>query len=96
MYRFSIEDQDWILRFSPNIQIEAEEKQAIISSILQVGKDLPQYSHGESFIIMNYQLGIIVFSVEKIPSMILTVSNIVTEDKWYIQKNLTIKRYIKE
>jgi hypothetical protein len=45
---------------------------------------------------MNDQLGIIVFNVEKIPSMILTVANIVTENKWYIQKNLTIKRYLKE
>ncbi len=96
MYRFSIQNQDWILRFSPNVEIEAEEKQAIISSILQLGSDLPSFSHGDSFIIMNDQLGIIVFNVEKIPSMILTVSNIVPENKWYIQKNLTIKRYKKD
>jgi hypothetical protein len=95
MYRFSIENQDWILRFSPNIQIEAEEKQAIISSILQLGSELPFFPHGDSFIIMNDLLGIIVFNVEKIPSMILTVSNIVTENKWYIQKNLTIIPYKK-
>lgn len=93
MYRFSIDADDWILRFSPHIQIELSIKQVIVSSIIQLGKELPSFSHGESFIIINDHIGIIVFNVEKIPSLILTVSNIVSKDRWYVQKNLTIKPY---
>lgn len=36
MYRFSIEGEDWILRFSPQVIIEAEEKQAILMSLLHI------------------------------------------------------------
>ncbi|WP_313800539.1 hypothetical protein [Cytobacillus sp.] len=93
MYRFSIGSQEWILRFSPHIEIEPEIKQAIISTILQLGSELQTYSHGESFVIINDYVGIIVFNVEKIPSFILTVSNIVNEENWYIQKKLTLKKY---
>ena len=93
MYRFSIDADDWILRFSPHVQIELDIKQIIVSSIIQLGKQLPSFSHGESFIIMNDHIGLIVFNVEKIPSLILTVSNIVSKDNWYIQENLTIKPY---
>ncbi|WP_102274827.1 hypothetical protein [Cytobacillus massiliigabonensis] len=95
MYRFSIGGQEWILRFSPHIEIEPEIKQAIVSTILQLGSELQTYSHGESFVIMNDHVGIIVFNVEKIPSFMLTVSNIVSEDNWYIQNNLTLKKYKK-
>lgn len=93
MYRFSIGNQEWILRFSPHIEIEPEIKQAIVSTILQLGSDLQTYSHGESFVIMNDYVGIIVFNVERIPSFMLTVSNIVSEENWYIQNNLTLKKY---
>ncbi|MEH7125215.1 hypothetical protein V7127_18545 [Bacillus sp. JJ1773] len=93
MYRFSIDKDDWILRFSPHVQIELGIKQIIVSSIAHLGKQLPSFPHGESFIIMNDQIGLIVFNVEKIPSLILTVSNIVSKDRWYIQENFTIKPY---
>ncbi|KAB2338250.1 hypothetical protein F7731_01400 [Cytobacillus depressus] len=94
MYRFSIDQDNWILRFSPHVQIEADIKKIIVSSITQLGKELPSFSHGESFIIMSDDIGLIVFNVEKIPALILTVSNIVSKDKWYIQENLTIKPYL--
>ena len=93
MYRFSIDADDWILRFSPHIQVELSIKQVIISSIIQLGKELPSFSHGEAFVIMNDHIGMIVFNVEKIPSLILTVANIISKDRWYVQKNLTIKPY---
>ena len=95
MYRFSIDADDWILRFSPHVEIEKEIKQIIVSSIIQLGEQLPSFPHGESFIIMNDQIGLIVFNVEKIPSLILTVSNIVSKDKWYVQENLAIRPYKK-
>lgn len=94
MYRFSIDADDWILRFSPLIKIESEIKQTIVRFILQLGSELPTFPHGDSFIIINDQIGIVVFNVEKIPSLILTISNIVSKEKWYIQNNSTIKRYI--
>jgi hypothetical protein len=93
MYRFSIGNENWILRFSPNILLEDESKQAIVKSILQLGKELPTFSHGESFVIMNRKIGLIVFIIEKIPSLILTVSNIIEKEKWYIQTDNKIKKY---
>ncbi|SFA99451.1 hypothetical protein SAMN04488577_2072 [Bacillus sp. cl95] len=85
MYRFSIEGEDWILRFSPNIVLEGNEKKAILTSLLQIGKDLDSFSHGHSFLIFNKNIGAIVFSVERIPSLILTITNIVPKSDWYIQ-----------
>ncbi|MCT2345384.1 hypothetical protein [Niallia taxi] len=93
MYRFSIENANWILLFSPNITLDDESKQAIVRSILQLGKELTTFSHGESFVIMNKNIGLIVFLVEKIPSLILTVANIVERDKWYLQSEKSIKKY---
>lgn len=85
MYRFSIEGEDWILRFSPNIELEGNEKRAILTSLLQIGKDLDSFSHGHSFLIFNKSIGAIVFGVERIPSLILSITNIVPRKDWYFQ-----------
>nr|WP_263325985.1 hypothetical protein [Neobacillus sp. Marseille-Q6967] len=83
MYRFSIGGEEWILRFSPQVYIEAEEKQTILTSILQIGNDLSSFSHGAAFLMFTKKVGAIVFDVERIPSFILTVSNIIPEENWY-------------
>ncbi|MEK4652434.1 hypothetical protein [Niallia sp. FSL W8-0954] len=93
MYRFSMEKENWILRFTPNIVLEEDSKEAIVKSILQIGSVLPSFSHGESFVIMVKKIGLIVFNVEKIPSLILTVSNIIEKENWYIQTDSKIKKY---
>ncbi|MBO0958233.1 hypothetical protein J1P26_00690 [Neobacillus sp. MM2021_6] len=83
MFRFSIEGEDWILRFSPQVFIEADEKQAIMMSLLHIGNDLAHFSHGDAFIMFTKKIGAIVFDVERIPSLIVTVSNIVPKENWY-------------
>jgi hypothetical protein len=87
MYRFSIDGEEWILRFSPRVFIEADEKQAILMSLLHIGDDLANFPHGNAFIMFAKIIGAIVFDVERIPSLILTVSNIVPEENWYIQES---------
>ncbi|PKG24063.1 hypothetical protein [Niallia nealsonii] len=94
MYRFSIGNENWILRFSPNIVLEEKEKETIIKGILQLGKELSTLSHGQSFVIMNELMGLIVFNVEKIPSFILTVSNQVEKEKWYVQDKKGIRSFL--
>ena len=83
MYRFSIEGEDWILRFSPQVLIESDEKQAIITSLHHIGNDLASFTHGDAFIMFTKKIGAIIFDVERIPSLILTVSNIIPEENWY-------------
>jgi hypothetical protein len=90
VYRFSVEGEEWILRFSPQIIIEADERQEILMSLLHIGEDLSGFPHGNGFIMFSKKIGAIVFDVERIPSLILTVSNIVSEENWYIQ-NSSIK-----
>jgi hypothetical protein len=85
MYRFSVDGDEWILRFSPQVLIENEEKQAIIMSLQHISKDLTLFSHGDAFIMFTKKIGAIVFDVERIPSLILTVSNIIPEEHWYIE-----------
>lgn len=94
MYRFSIENENWILRFSPNVLLEEEERENIIKGVLQLGKELSTLSHGQSFVIMNETIGLIVFNVEKIPSFILTISNRVEKEKWYVQKKAGIEPFL--
>jgi len=84
MYRFSIMGEEWILRFSPQVLIETDEQQAVLKSILQLGKKLSTYSHGDAFLMFNKSIGAIVFTVERIPSFILTVSNLIPEENWYV------------
>ena len=86
MYRFSIEGEEWILRFSPRVLFESDEKQAIIMSLLHIGNDLSAFSHGNAFIMFTKKIGAIVFEVERVPSLILTVSNIIPEEYWYKQE----------
>jgi hypothetical protein len=83
LFRFSIEGGEWILRFSPKLSIEDTEKQAILLSLLHIGEDLVKFPHGSAFIMFTRKIGAIVFDVERIPSLILTVSNIVPEENWY-------------
>jgi len=85
MYRFSVEGDEWILRFSPQVLIENDEKQAIVMSLLHISDDLALFSHGDAFIMFTKQIGAIVFDVERIPSLILTVSNIIPEENWYFE-----------
>jgi len=87
VYRFSIEGEDWILRFSPQVLIEADEQQEIVRSLLHIGGDLADFSHGDAFIMFTNKIGAIIFDVERIPSLIVTVSNIVPEENWYIQES---------
>ncbi|GKU80935.1 hypothetical protein [Niallia sp. NCCP-28] len=94
MYRFSIGNENWILRFSPNVVLEEEEKESIIKGILQLGKELSTLSHGQSFVIMNEEMGLTVLNVEKIPSFILTVSNRVEKEKWYVQEKKGIRPFL--
>ncbi|WP_160721225.1 hypothetical protein [Bacillus sp. USDA818B3_A] len=92
MYRFSISGENWILRFSPQVLIEAEEKQAILMSLMHIGNELADFSHGSAFIMFAKKIGAIVFEVERIPSLILTVSNIVPEEHWYVQEKNSFKQ----
>jgi hypothetical protein len=85
MYRFSIEGAEWILRFSPQVFIDTDEKQTILQGLLHIGVDLEEYTHGSAFIIFTKKIGAVVFNVERIPSLILTVSNIIPEENWYSQ-----------
>ncbi|MDE3839313.1 hypothetical protein C0966_08090 [Bacillus methanolicus] len=93
MYRFSIGNEDWIVNFSPHIMIETEERESIVNSLLTMGAVLHSFSHGDSFLIFHKQLEVAVFRVEKIPSLILTIVAIVSNDKWYIQNNGSIESY---
>ncbi|MCH6268156.1 hypothetical protein [Neobacillus citreus] len=86
MFRFSIEGEEWILRFSPQVSIEEVEKQAIIMSLLHIGEELGKFPHGSAFIMFTKKIGAIIFDVERMPSLILTVSNIIPEENWYSQE----------
>ena len=92
MYRFSIEGDDWILRFTPQVFIDSDEKQTILLSLLHMGVDLESYTHGSAFIIFTKKIGAIVFDVERIPSLILTISNIIPEDDWYGQESSSMNQ----
>ncbi|WP_462411969.1 hypothetical protein [Neobacillus sp. Marseille-QA0830] len=83
MFRFSIENEEWILRFSPQIVMEEAEKQAVLMALLHIGGDLKTFSHGSAFIMFTKKIGAIIFDVERIPSLILTVSNIIPKENWY-------------
>lgn len=93
MFRFSIKDDNWIVRFSPNLNLEYQHKQAILNSIFQLDKELVNFAHGDAFAIFNDEIGLIIFNVEKIPSLILTISNIISKDNWYKQRDLKIIPY---
>jgi hypothetical protein len=83
MYRFSIDGEEWILRFSPQVTFESEEKDVIVKSILKIGRNLPNFTHGDAFLVEDKNIGIIVFKVERVPSLIITVSNIVPRERCY-------------
>ncbi|WP_342432047.1 hypothetical protein [Neobacillus sp. FSL H8-0543] len=87
MYRFSIKGEKWILRFSPQLIIDIEVKQAVLKSLMEIGNELSEYSHGEAFLMFTKEIGAIVFDVERMPSFILTVSNIIPEENWYAHEN---------
>ncbi|NRG45065.1 hypothetical protein [Bacillus sp. CRN 9] len=93
MYRFSINHHEWILRFSVNVIIEKQERQRICKAIIQMGKELIHYSHGDSFIILDNEQGIIVFNIETIPSFILTVSNVIPKEDWYSYDGFNISQH---
>ncbi|MDZ5473173.1 hypothetical protein SM124_15755 [Bacillus sp. 31A1R] len=93
MYRFSIDKEDWILRFSPNVHIEKDVKQAIVSSIIHMGKDLSTFPHGESFLLFTESLGVIIFNIERVPSLILKLVTVVPKDQWYKQNGSIIEKY---
>jgi hypothetical protein len=93
MYRFSIDGETWILRFSPHIFLEHAERQEIINLLIQLGKDLSRFSHGSAFCFFTEKMGLLVFDVERIPSLILTISNVVTKENWYVEKVSKMKPY---
>jgi hypothetical protein len=85
MFRFSIDGEEWILRFSPQVSIESEERQAVLMSLLHISHDLSAFSHGAAFIMFTKKIGAFVFVVERIPSLILTVSTIIPRENWYFE-----------
>jgi hypothetical protein len=93
MYRFSIGDEDWIIIFSPHLSLDQTEKEEIIRSIAIMGPQWAAFSHGESFVIFQQLVGAIVVRIEKVPSLILTVSAVVSRDRWYINDQNIIEPY---
>ncbi|MBM4762055.1 hypothetical protein [Bacillus sp. B15-48] len=93
MYRFSIASNDWVLRFTANLELDDDERETIIQSMMYIGPKLGGFSHGDSFIIFDENMGVIVFLVEKIPAFILTVLTVVSEDAWFVKRNSTIDPY---
>jgi hypothetical protein len=93
MYRLSIEKEDWIVRFSPHLSIDKEEKDAIVNPLMKLGNVLSTFTHGDSFIIINEKIGVVICRVERIPSLILIISTIVPKENWFIQNDTTITRY---
>jgi hypothetical protein len=92
MYRFSIDGREWILRFSQHLEIDDKEKESIIQSVMN-GPELKGFSHGDSFLLFDKEMGVIVFNIEKVPSFILNVSTIVPKEKWYSKNETSIDRY---
>ncbi len=92
MFRITIEDEEWIVRFSPHLSIEKEERAAIVAPLQKLGTTLTKFPHGDSFIIMNETIGMIVCRVEKIPSLILIISTVVPKENWFVQTDNTIRR----
>lgn len=93
MYRYSINDEDWIILFSPHLSLEKEEKDAAIQSIALMGSQWSGFSHGESFVIFHEWIGAIVIRIEKIPSLILTVSAAVPRNRWFIKESNNIEPF---
>lgn len=93
MYRFSIGEDNWIIIFSPHLSLEAKEKEDIIRTIAMMGQKWAGFSHGESFVIFHQLAGAIVMRIEKVPSLILTVSAVVSRDRWYINDQNTIEPF---
>ncbi|NRD80506.1 hypothetical protein HPT25_24595 [Bacillus sp. BRMEA1] len=89
MYRFTVDGEEWILRFSPQVLIEEEEKQTILQSLLHIGEEVANFSHGNAFLIFTKNIGAIIYDVERIPSFILTISNIIPEENWYMVDSKT-------
>lgn len=93
MYRFSIGNEDWIIIFSPHLSLEQTEKEEIIRSIAIMGPQWGAFSHGESFVIFQQLVGAIVLRIEKVPSLILTVSAVVSRNRWYINDNNKVEPF---
>ena len=94
MFRLAIEEEEWIVRFSPHLGMDQEEREEIVAPLLQFGKMLSTFKHGDSFIIMNESFGMIVCIVEKIPSFILIISSVVPKNHWFVQEDHTIQKII--
>jgi hypothetical protein len=90
MYRFLIEGETWIVRFSPHISLDQDERHKIVSLLIQLGKKIFGISHGRAFCVFSETMGLLVIEVERIPSLILTISNAVTKENWYIEKDSQI------
>jgi hypothetical protein len=93
MYRFSLGEENWIIIFSPHLSLDSQEKEAVIRSIAMMGPEWAGFPHGESFVIFHDLIGAVVIRIEKVPSLILTVSAVVAKDRWYIKDELRIEPY---
>ena len=93
MFRLAIEEEEWIVRFSPHLSIDQEEREEIVEPLLRFGRVLSTFKHGDSFIIMNESIGMIVCRIEKIPSLILNISTVVPKNHWFVQKDHTLKKF---
>lgn len=93
MYRFSLGEENWIIIFSPLLSLDSQEKEAVIRSIAMMGPEWAGFPHGESFVIFHDLIGAVVIRIEKVPSLILTVSAVVAKDRWYIKDELRIEPY---
>jgi hypothetical protein len=87
MYRLLIEGEEWIVRFSSHLSIEAVERDIIVAPLNKFGSTLSKCKHGDSFVIMNENIGLIVCRVEKIPSFILNISTVVPKEKCFVEKD---------
>lgn len=86
MYRFSIDEEEWILRFRTPEPVDLDKQEIILRALTHFINDLSLFSHGEAFLIVIRNIGAVIFKVERIPSQIIIVSYIIAKENWYHQK----------
>ncbi|OCA90859.1 hypothetical protein A8F94_03015 [Bacillus sp. FJAT-27225] len=83
MYRIAKRNEELILRFLPKLNLSLPVKEEICKAITAGQPDVSELASTGNALLFLKNLGAVAIDVERVPSLVLTVTAVIPKDRWF-------------
>ncbi|WP_043933663.1 hypothetical protein [Bacillus sp. EB01] len=88
MYRIAQKNQELILRFWPKLNLTLNQKEEICRAFTGCNVKISEIASDGSALLFVENVGAVALDVERMPSLVLTVTAVVPKNRWFNYREL--------